>query len=72
MAVDLDVTDIERLEGGLNELIARHGVPDGVVYLPAASSAGKTLAELSKEEFCQTFDRSLTPSSSPAGSWPIA
>jgi NAD(P)-dependent dehydrogenase (short-subunit alcohol dehydrogenase family) len=58
---DLDVFDTDRLEANLEELIARHGVPDGVVYLPAGSSAGKYLGELSKEEFRKTFDNALTP-----------
>jgi len=57
----LDVMAVGPLPGRLEELVARHGVPDGVVHLATASSGGKSLEELSPDEFQSTFDRSLTP-----------
>jgi len=57
----LDVTAVGPLPGRLEELVARHGVPDGVAHLATASSGGKSLEELSPDEFQGTFDRSLTP-----------
>jgi NAD(P)-dependent dehydrogenase (short-subunit alcohol dehydrogenase family) len=41
--------------------IARHGVPDGLVHLAFASSAGRTLEQLSIAEFERTLTLSLPP-----------
>jgi NAD(P)-dependent dehydrogenase (short-subunit alcohol dehydrogenase family) len=60
-AEDLDVTAVGALSGRLEALVARHGVPDGVVHLATAFSVGKALDEIPPEEFGATFDRALTP-----------
>lgn len=57
----LDVTDVDALPAALDALIAKHGVPDGVVHLPTASSRGRTVETMPLEEFRGTFDRALTP-----------
>lgn len=57
----LDVTAMADVPAAIDAAIAAHGRPDGVVYLPTASSRGRTLEELSPEEFQRTFDRGLTP-----------
>jgi NAD(P)-dependent dehydrogenase (short-subunit alcohol dehydrogenase family) len=45
----------------IDRMIAQHGVPDGLVHLAFASSAGKRLEDLTSAEFQRTFDRALTP-----------
>lgn len=61
LGVDLDVNHAAALPAALEELLARHGVPDGVVHLVTASSSGRRLEALSPEEFQRTFDLALTP-----------
>ncbi len=56
---DLDVT--EAGESAIKAVIDEHGVPDGLVYLPTASSRGRHLEDLSAAEFQETFTRGLTP-----------
>ena len=58
---DVDLTDTAKLPETLDALIAAHGVPDGVVHLAFASSAGKTVEELLPEDLDSTFCRALTP-----------
>lgn len=60
-ALDADINDAAALPALLERLLATHGVPDGVVHLVTASSAGKRLEVLSPEEFQRTFDLALTP-----------
>lgn len=57
----LDVTDIASVPAAIDTLIAEHGLPDGVVHLPTASSRGQTVETLSAAEFQRTFERGLTP-----------
>ena len=57
----IDMSDAAGLPKAIDDLVAKHGVPDGVVHLAFASSGGKTLEELSAEEFQKTFDHALTP-----------
>lgn len=59
--VSLDVADLAAQRSTVQQLIATHGVPDGLVHLPFASSSGKTMEELSAEEMDRTLTRSLTP-----------
>jgi NAD(P)-dependent dehydrogenase (short-subunit alcohol dehydrogenase family) len=58
-AVSLNVCDAEALAGNVAQLIREHGVPDGLVHLAYASSAGKRLTELTAAEFQRTFDLAL-------------
>lgn len=57
----LDVTDVDALPAAIDALIATHGLPDGVVHMPTASSRGRTIETMPLEEFRGTFDRALTP-----------
>jgi NAD(P)-dependent dehydrogenase (short-subunit alcohol dehydrogenase family) len=57
----LDVNDAVSLPAAITDLIAAHGLPDGVAHLAFASSSGHRLEDLPSEEFQKTFDRSLTP-----------
>src|SRR5688572_1852487 len=57
----LDVADTATVPATIDALIADHGLPDGVVHLPTASSRGQTVETLSAAEFQRTFDRGLTP-----------
>ncbi len=59
--VEADINSTTTLEGVLNDLLAKHGVPDGVVHLVTASSSGKRLEVLTPDEFQRTFDLALTP-----------
>jgi NAD(P)-dependent dehydrogenase (short-subunit alcohol dehydrogenase family) len=61
LAYDLDLTDVAGLAPALDALIHEHGVPDGVVHLAFASSAGKTVEELLPADLDSTFCRALTP-----------
>ncbi len=38
----LDLTDVEKIPAAVDAVIAAHGLPDGLVYLPTASSRGHT------------------------------
>jgi NAD(P)-dependent dehydrogenase (short-subunit alcohol dehydrogenase family) len=57
----LDVTAIAGVPAAIDAAVAEHGLPDGAVYLPTASSRQRTLEDLPAEEFQRTFDRGLTP-----------
>ena len=57
--VTLDLSDADRLPPAVDSLVAAHGVPDGVIHMSFASSAGKRLEELTKAEFQKTFDDAL-------------
>ncbi|MEI7551793.1 MAG: SDR family oxidoreductase [Verrucomicrobiota bacterium] len=59
--LDLDLQDAAGLPAALAPVFAAHGVPDGLVHLVAASSAGQRLETLSAEDFRQTCDLALTP-----------
>ena len=45
----------------VDSLVRDHGVPDGVVHMTYASSAGKRFDDLSTQEFAFTVTHSLTP-----------
>jgi len=57
--LSLDVNDAAGLPVAIEQAIATHGVPDGVVHLAFASSSGKRLEELSAADFQRTFDQAL-------------
>jgi NAD(P)-dependent dehydrogenase (short-subunit alcohol dehydrogenase family) len=59
--LEVDINSAATLEGVLNDLLAKYGVPDGVVHLVTASSSGKRLEVLTPDEFQRTFDLALTP-----------
>lgn len=59
--VTLNISDNQASVAAMDELIAMHGVPDGLAHLPAGASRGKSLEELQPEDFTGTFDRALTP-----------
>ena len=56
-----DVSDPLTLPAQVADAVAAHGVPDGLVHLAFASSAGRRLEELTAAEFQRTFDLALTP-----------
>lgn len=60
IAVSQDVFQVEALEGFVERLVEEHGTPDGLVNLAAYSSAGKTLEEISVEEFQAPYLKSNT------------
>lgn len=57
----LDVSDVAGAPAAIDRLIEEHGLPEGFVHLPTASSKGRLLPELPVEEFRRTFDAALTP-----------
>jgi NAD(P)-dependent dehydrogenase (short-subunit alcohol dehydrogenase family) len=59
--VSWDVSDAAGLPARVADAVAAHGVPDGLVHLAFASSAGRRLEELTADEFQRTFDLALTP-----------
>lgn len=60
--VSLDFTDLAAQRAITEELIRTHGAPDGVALLTFASSSGKTMEQLSTEDFTKTITLALTPS----------
>ncbi|MEO6005453.1 MAG: SDR family oxidoreductase [Opitutus sp.] len=62
VALSLDLNDAAALPDIIATTVAAYGLPDGVVHLVTASSAGKRLEQLSADEFQRTFDLALTPS----------
>lgn len=61
VAEALDVTDVTGTPAAIDRLIAAHGLPDGLVHLPTASSRQHTLESLPAADFLRTFERGLTP-----------
>lgn len=61
VARSLDVNNAALLPAALDELMAEHGVPHGLVHLAFASSGGDSVESMSPETFQRTFDLSLTP-----------
>jgi NAD(P)-dependent dehydrogenase (short-subunit alcohol dehydrogenase family) len=57
--VSFDANNAELVAANVQRLAELHGVPDGVVHLAYASSAGRHLAELTPAEFQRTFDLAL-------------
>lgn len=56
-----DVNAADGLEALVEATVERHGVPDGLVHLAFASSAGKTVEQLSVADFERTLTLSLPP-----------
>lgn len=59
--VALDFTDLAAQARTTESLLREHGVPDGVAVLTFASSSGKTLEQLTTEDFNRTVTNALTP-----------
>ena len=59
--VSCDLAAVAAIPEFVNEQVRLHGVPDGLVHLAFASSAGKRLEELTPAEFQHTFDAGVTP-----------
>ena len=57
----IDINDAAGMPDAVQKTVEAHGLPDGVVHLVTASSAGKRLEQLSADEFQRTFDLALTP-----------
>lgn len=57
----LDVRDVANAPAAVQALVDEHGLPDGFVHLPTASTKGKLLEETTPDEFRSTFDNALTP-----------
>jgi NAD(P)-dependent dehydrogenase (short-subunit alcohol dehydrogenase family) len=56
-----EFTDMDAMPGFIERTVKDHGLPDGVIHLAYASSVGKKLDELTKEEFSATVSLALTP-----------
>lgn len=54
-AIDQNIFEVDKLEAFVEKTVAEHGIPDGVVNMPAASSSGKTLQELSLADFQRPY-----------------
>ena len=61
--LSIDINDAAAMPSMVQQTVEAHGLPDGVVHLVTASSAGKRLEQLSADEFLRTFDLALTPTS---------
>lgn len=61
ISCNIDVSDVGRGPAAIKAAIDEHGVPDGLVYLPTASSRSQLLEDLSAADFQETFARGLTP-----------
>lgn len=59
--IALDLTDLAAQRAMIPRLIAAHGVPHGLVYLPFVSSSGRTMEEISSDDMNRTFAGALTP-----------
>ncbi len=59
--VTLDVNDPATLPAAIDQLVAAHGLPDGVAHLAFSSSSGHRLEDLPVEIFQRTFNLSLAP-----------
>lgn len=59
--VTFDLSQPEALPDFVATQVVAHGLPDGLVHLPTASSSGLRLADLPADVFQRTFDRALTP-----------
>lgn len=59
--VSLDVTDLAEQQRTIEQLVAAHGVPDGLVHLPFVSSSGKRMSEIATDDMSRTLVGALTP-----------
>jgi NAD(P)-dependent dehydrogenase (short-subunit alcohol dehydrogenase family) len=56
-----DVTDLAAQRSLIPKLVAEHGAPHGLVYLPYVSSSGKRMEEISADDMNRTLTGALTP-----------
>ena len=59
--VSADLTNLPALGGLVEQLVQDHGVPDGLAHLTFASSSGKTMEQISTDDFNRTLTLALTP-----------
>jgi NAD(P)-dependent dehydrogenase (short-subunit alcohol dehydrogenase family) len=59
--VSADLTDLAGLTALVERLMADHGIPDGMAHLTFASSSGKSMEQISTDDFNRTLTLSLTP-----------
>jgi NAD(P)-dependent dehydrogenase (short-subunit alcohol dehydrogenase family) len=59
--VPLDITDLAAQDRAVEAAIRDHGVPDGLAHLTFASSSGKTMEQLTAEDFARTLGLALPP-----------
>jgi NAD(P)-dependent dehydrogenase (short-subunit alcohol dehydrogenase family) len=59
--VSVDLTDLAAQTATVQQLVAAHGTPDGLVHLPFVSSSGKKMEEISFADMNRTLTGSLTP-----------
>jgi|GEM_PF-4837477 len=45
----------------VEKLVAEHGVPNGLVHMPFASTSGKKMEDISTDDFSRTLTTALTP-----------
>lgn len=59
--VSIDLTDLAAQAATVQQLVAEHGTPDGLVHLPFVSSSGKKMEEITAADMDRTLTGSLTP-----------
>jgi NAD(P)-dependent dehydrogenase (short-subunit alcohol dehydrogenase family) len=59
--VSLDITDLPAQRATVQQLIATHGAPHGLVHLPFVSSSGKKMEDIAIEDMSRTLTGSLPP-----------
>lgn len=59
--VALDITDLAAQRETVRQLLAEHGTPHGLVYLPFVSSSGKKMDDLTAEDMNRTLTGALGP-----------
>ena len=59
--VSLDVSDLAASRAMVEKLVAAHGVPNGLVHMPFASTSGKKMEDISTDDFSRTLTTALTP-----------
>jgi NAD(P)-dependent dehydrogenase (short-subunit alcohol dehydrogenase family) len=59
--VALDITDLAAQRTMVQQLVAAHGAPHGLVHLPFASSSGKKMEDIAVEDMNRTLTGSLPP-----------
>lgn len=59
--VSVDLTDLAAQARVIDETVRAHGAPSAVAHLTFASSSGKTLEQLTAEDFTRTVTLALTP-----------
>ncbi|MBL9213996.1 MAG: SDR family oxidoreductase [Opitutaceae bacterium] len=59
--LSFDFTDVKAMPGFIEKTVKDHGLPDGVVHMVWASSGGKTLDQITTDDFDSTMTNGLTP-----------